>query len=63
MSAPICRSFYDRALAIDIREYSPYLIAEVTVEGKDLKDAIGKGFKQVCTGQSMGCKSSMDSPQ
>lgn len=41
------KAFYDRSLAISIREYSPYLVAEVTVEGEDLKDASSKGFKQV----------------
>lgn len=62
-----CRSFYDRALAIDVREYSPYIIAEVSVEGKNLKEAIGKGFKQVwirispwaaisvCSGSKLRC--------
>lgn len=46
-TALLCRAFYDRALAIDVREYSPFIVAEVTVEGKDMKEATGKGFRQV----------------
>lgn len=52
MAGWLCRAFYDRSLAISIREYSPYLVAEVTVEGEDLKDASSKGFKQVQTAAS-----------
>ena len=42
-----CRSFYDRALAIDVREYAPYVVAEVTVSADSMKDANSKGFRQV----------------
>ena len=42
-----CRSFYDRTPAIELREYSSYVIAEVTVQADDLKEANSKGFKQV----------------
>jgi len=42
-----CRAFYDRALAIDVREYAPYVVAEVTVNADSMKDANSKGFRQV----------------
>ena len=41
------RSFYDREPAITIRQYAPYLVAEVTAEGKDMREAISDGFRQV----------------
>jgi hypothetical protein len=46
----VYRSFYDRALAIDVREYDPYVIAEVTVSGSTMKEATSKGFSQVNPG-------------
>ena len=39
----VCRG----AAAVEIREYAPYLIAEVTIEGDNMKDALGLGFRQV----------------
>lgn len=41
------RAFYDRALAIDVREYAPYVVAEVTVNADSMKDANSKGFRQI----------------
>jgi hypothetical protein len=43
----LCRAFYDREPAITIRQYAPYLVAEVTVEGnKNMEEAISDGFRQ-----------------
>ncbi|KAK9827027.1 hypothetical protein WJX74_003923 [Apatococcus lobatus] len=35
------------ASGIEIRRYAPYLIAEVTIEGDSMKEALGMGFKQI----------------
>ena len=43
---PACRAFYDRAPAITLRKYAPYIIAEVTAEGNSMKEAISDGFRQ-----------------
>merc|ERR1712130_256584 len=43
----LTRAFYDRALAIDVREYASYVIAEVTVTAETMKEANSKGFRQV----------------
>lgn len=47
LSAHKKRSFYDREAAITIRQYAPYLVAEVTAEGKNMREAISDGFRQV----------------
>ena len=41
-----CRAFYDRAPAVTLRKYAPYLVAEVTAEGRTMKEAISDGFRQ-----------------
>ncbi len=33
---------------VQLRQYSPYLVAEVTVESENLREALRSGFKQVC---------------
>ena len=38
----ICRG----ASGIEIRRYAPFLIAEVTIEGDNMKEALAMGFKQ-----------------
>lgn len=44
---PICRG----ASGIEIRRYAPFLIAEVTIEGDNMKEALAMGFKQAsCNG-------------
>ena len=44
----MCRAFYDREPAITIRKYAFYLVAEVTIEGKEnMRDALSDGFRQV----------------
>ena len=43
---PLCRAFYDRAPAVTLRKYAPYLVAEVTAEGSTMKEAISDGFRQ-----------------
>lgn len=35
------------APAAEVRLYAPYLVAEVLVEGGDMKDALSSGFRQV----------------
>lgn len=45
--AVLCRSFYDRAPAISVREYNPYVIAEVVVTADSMKDANSEGFRKV----------------
>ena len=43
-----CRAFYDREPAITLRKYASYLVAEVTIEGKEnMRDALSDGFRQV----------------
>ena len=32
---------------MQLRQYSPYLVAEVTVESDNLREALRSGFKQV----------------
>ena len=41
------RAVYDRAPAFEIREYDPYVVAEVTVEESSMREALSKGFRQV----------------
>ncbi|CAL5219370.1 g1190 [Coccomyxa viridis] len=41
------RALYDRAPAITLRKYAPYLVAEVNADGSTMKDAISDGFRQV----------------
>ena len=45
--AVVCRSFYDKAPAIGVREYDPYVIAEVVVTADSMKDANSEGFRKV----------------
>ena len=42
------------AAGLEVRQYAPYLIAEVTVQGSDMKEALGMGFRQVCCLTSSG---------
>lgn len=37
--------------AVELRQYEPTLVAEVTVEGEDIHAATGKGFRQVARHQ------------
>lgn len=37
------RNFHE----IEVREYSPYLIAETTIKGKPMRKAMGTGFMNV----------------
>ena len=41
-----CRLWYVEPV-VQLRRYSPYLVAEVTVESDSLRDALSSGFKQV----------------
>ena len=47
-----CRALYDRAPAITLRKYAPYLVAEVNAEGGTMKEAISDGFRQACPGDA-----------
>ena len=52
----IPRAFYDREPAITIRQYAPYLVAEVTVEGKEnMREALSDGFRQVLLQSIQSC--------
>ncbi len=46
-SSTLCRLWYVEPV-VQLRQYSPYLVAEVTVESDNLREALRSGFKQVC---------------
>ncbi len=46
-SSTLCRLWYVEPV-VQLRQYSPYLVAEVTVESDSLREALRSGFKQVC---------------
>ena len=43
------------ASGIEIRRYAPFLIAEVTIEGDNMKEALAMGFKQACCAVRWAC--------
>ena len=53
-SSTLCRLWYVEPV-VQLREYSPYLVAEVTVESDNLREALRSGFKQVW-GDALECR-------
>ena len=51
-SAPWCRLWYVEPV-VQLRQYAPYLVAEVTVESDTLREALTSGFKQVTPAKSI----------
>ena len=41
------RAFYDRDAALEVREYDPFVVAEVTIDSQEMKDALSTGFRAV----------------
>lgn len=40
-------SWFKSTHAAEVRLYAPYLIAEVVIQGGDMRDALSSGFRQV----------------
>ena len=53
-----CRLWYVEPV-VQLRKYSPYLVAEVTVESDNLREALSSGFKQVTATAHAAVKSNL----